>query len=88
MTYNLYSIVYGATRPLCAHVIVSNLLCCELHIFKGRVTSQGPEAGQKQEENGPGQHFANLYSTRASQGYCTGQLSRSNCQCDLHVTWL
>ena len=23
-----------------------------------------------------------------SQGYCTGQLSRSNCPCDLHMTWL
>ena len=29
------------------------------------VTSQGPEAGQKQEKNGPSRHFASSYSTRA-----------------------
>ena len=29
------------------------------------MTSHGPEAGQKQEKNGPGRHFASSYSTRA-----------------------
>ena len=32
------------------------------HLF---VTSQGTLAGQKQEKNGPGRHFASSYSTRA-----------------------
>ena len=27
MTYILYSVICGATRPFCAHVIVSHLLC-------------------------------------------------------------
>ena len=61
---------------MCAMRYVS-LYCaahsCELHISRclmntldrPRVTSQGPEAGQKQEKNGPGRHFASSYSTRA-----------------------
>ena len=48
------------------------------------LTSQGPEA----EEKWCWSTFCKFIVITGSQGYCTGLLSRSNCPCDLHMTWL